>query len=367
MLPFFLPSVISYIIKPIGIFIGAINILFFQKSRIKIDFINVVLIILIDLYIIAFFRAIGGKGLTSAMSYLLYLVFAIVLINEEKTSEQLCFFVWLIVFSCIVFSIAVTVSNPIWSTTILNRTSLKVLWIKMNTNQIAYIPLIGLSVMPLIINNFIAQKHKSLIYVLLFFSIILFIYVILLSLSRSAFMAMIMIIVFWFLKIQKRLLKKKMLIICTIEILALVIILCVIYKHIPVYQKQRLFSIESYSDSTGRLESYRQAIDEVKQPLWGNGTGVWSSGKIHDLYLKLYYEVGIIGIITMIIFFVYLLVTTVKIKHGLFFVLIPVITQSILESGDAYTFWIPIILIIVAIKTIKKNDLGKENEACKGY
>ena len=69
----------------------------------------------------------------------------------------------------------------------------------------------------------------------------------------------------------------------------------------------------------------------------------------------------------MIIFIVYLLVTTVKIKHGLFFVLIPVITQSILESGDAYTFWIPIILIIVAIKTIKKNDLGKENEVCKGY
>ena len=133
-LPFLLPSVISNFIKPLAICWYLYIIVKKQKGRLLFSFEHKSIVILLMLYLIALIRAGGTDGVSSTISYIMYLLFAFFSIEIQLNRKQVDSFISLMYLSSAFFSIIVALSNPLWSTNIYNRTMLNVLWIRMNSN-----------------------------------------------------------------------------------------------------------------------------------------------------------------------------------------------------------------------------------------
>lgn len=153
-----------------------------------------------------------------------------------------------------------------------------------------------------------------------------------------------------------------------------------------------LFRIESLSltglseDRFNLLKFFSTNINEI--PLYGLGIGnqtmLWLTASsfndvpryldglgIHNTFIQIYIELGLIGFITFILFLIFLIFKTIKYKeHNLLFVFISLIISSFFESNIFYItspssilFW----FIVVKIVTIRKVEneniiLAKHNQ-----
>lgn len=70
--------------------------------------------------------------------------------------------------------------------------------------------------------------------------------------------------------------------------------------------------------TTGRSEIWRHALENLSNSFWGMGTGaayeIYDTG-LHNIYLQLYYDHGLIGVMIYLLFFVNNLVHAVKRKE----------------------------------------------------
>lgn len=339
-LPFFLPGTISNLLKPVAMLFCLFIILKKQKGIIKIQFEHICLLVLSAMYFIALIRSLGTDGVTGTISYILYLLFVIFSISCVLDKSEVKSFVWLLYVSTAVFSLCVAISNPMWSSNIYNRTSLNVLWISMNSNQIAYVSLIGFALVPYMLDN--QNSGKGRIFHLIVACI--FAYIILLTISRSAFLAFLAICFLYLISLLKRYRGVKK--------IGLFVLLCILsaaaivaaFKFLPEDQLTRLLSENAYSDSNGRIEMYADAINAVSNPLIGNGPGTYTgSGKIHNTVIKVYFETGIIGAVLIAALLCKLIFSSVQ--NPSIYLVVVLLFQAMLESGDAYTFWVLIILI----------------------
>lgn len=355
-LPFLLPSVISNLIKPLAICCYLYIIVKKQEGRLLFTFEHKSIIVLLMLYVIALIRAGGTDGVSSTISYILYLLFAFFSIEIQLTRRQIETFICLIYLSSAAFSIMVALSNPLWSTNIYNRTMLNVLWIRMNSNQIVYVSLIGIALIPYMLDN--KKVFKNTLFHLPL--ILIYIYIVLLTMSRSAFLCLISIICIYILELLSKYKgTKKIAIIISVFTVALAS-LYIIDNFIPAAQLARLFEKDAYSDSSGRTSMYIEAINAVQNPLWGSGPGTYAGhGKIHNVFIKMYFEIGIVGAIVLALIVLKLLLKSIK-NYGKFVFLV-LFFQAMLESGDAYTFWVPLILAYYMSIENKESKLCREN------
>lgn len=341
-LPYFIPTALSMLIKPIGIFL----IIIYLRTvgfKIKVKSQQVLLVLYMVVFAFAVVRS-NYDGLVPAIGYGIYILFSLVCISisfSQKGVERLlkaCF--W----AGAVFSLSVAISNPFFGTTMYKRTNLFLFGDEINVNQIVYVVVIGLSVLPrLLIKEEKIDKNWKM-YVPL---IIIMMYVVLLTLSRGGFLCLVGILglVVW--KLMKKTIKKN-----PIKTFLIGLIICAIIVSImsfmPSAQMNRLFSVSAYEDSTGRFEMFSSAISNVENVVFGNGYGVWGeTGKIHNLFINTYANCGLLGF-SVIIFLVVNLMIKIN-DEKIWCIFLPMIIQAMVESGDSYTFWIPYILVNILV------------------
>lgn len=353
-LPFFLPNIISNLIKPVAIIVCLMIILKKQKWVINIELEHGCLLILCMMYSIALMRVLGTGGIVDAISYILYLLFTFISISCELNKKNIESFISLLYIATAIFSVCVAISNPLWSSNIYNRTYLNVLWIRMNSNQIAYVSLIGLALAPYMLD----KKKTGKNYILHLTVTCILVYIILLTISRSAFLAFLAIGFIYLLSILKRCHGAKKILVFIFLCVSLVVAIIIAFKFLPKDQITRLLSKGAYSDSSGRIEMYVDAIKEVHNPFTGNGPGTYTgSGKIHNAIIKVYFETGIVGAVLITVLLCKLTFSAVH-NYGRYLVII-LLAQAMLESGDAYTFWVPVILLYHMSKGVKGQNLVK--------
>ncbi len=353
LIPFFVPFFISASIKPIGI-ITCVYIFFSSRQNIFKGLEQYLFFIFFSIYLCACCR-FNGSVSVGAIGYLLYILYSaayITINHSDKSIERIvkaCF--W----SGSLFALFVTVSNPLFVFNVYTRTFFRVLWIQMNANQIAYFIVIGFAAFPIILRNNKDSKIKRLIYILL---AIIMVYTIFLTLSRGGFICLMGISFLFILEVCSSKIKKN---IASIIILLayFIIISVVLYNIIPFDQMTRIFFLESYLDSNGRFDAFSNVFSSINNVFWGDGCDAWTgTQKIHNIFISIFCQTGMIGLFSFAFLVLY---EIINIRHfdSLYFS-IPFIVEAMVESGDSYTFWIPLIMISLFNKRKNNFILKKE-------
>lgn len=339
-LPFFIPTFISIWIKPIAVLAAALFVKKYCNGKIFISGSSALLALMMLIYIFSVLRAVNISDGIDAIGNLLCMLYAYSYISIEHSRECVKRLIYACFAAGLIFAIIAAISNPFFGTTALTRTSLYMFSIRMNSNQISYVVAIGVSVLPLLVVDKERLVKRWKFYT---FSFLIMIYVVLLTMSRGAFVAVVATSCLLFYKILKTYSRKSIVFLCVGLILILTFIL-VLLKYMPQEQINRLFSIDSYSNTNGRADMYLLAIEEVKNPIFGGGASLWTgSGKIHNAFINMYVETGIAGAGIMILLFS---LEILKIRRlEILCISIPMLLQGMVESGDSYTMWVPFILV----------------------
>lgn len=342
-LPFLLPTFLSNIIKPVFIF-GAIIVVVVKKRTILNKF-NAALFFFAVLYGIATIGALLQDGWIRGLSFLLYILlsyFSSIIGFDKKDIRGLSICLFLGGFF---FSLGILLFNPFFGTNWMNRTYLNVYHATINSNQCVYPALIALAAIPPIL--FIKRR---LLRFLIILSVFLHSYVVLLTMSRSGFLCWVCICLYIFIYffVKTKISHKKVILACFLICLFFAGLL--MYRALPSDMVTRLFKVESYSDSSGRFEMFLRGITSTKNIFFGDGVGAWAaiSGgtiKMHNLFVNVFMETGLLGLILLTLSI--LLPALKAIKTPYFVFVFPALFQSLLESGDAYTFWVPIAMLYI--------------------
>lgn len=350
-LPWLLPSLITQAFKPFAIFI-CLLILLIWKVKLRIGFIQIIAI-----YSVIYYTAILiGHGITGASLieyvsttlYMLMFLFSTIIYFNAKSVKLIMNSVFI---ASLTFAIIVAVSNPIIGTT--GRTSLGFLYTTVNGNLIPYAILPGLviGIQALLFGN----KYKN-FWTLV--AIFIMSYSLFMPATRGAFLCLLAVVILSIYRILIQLMKKRRF--TSIFGLGIVLIGIVIItiQYLPDSISMRLFDFRSYTDTSSRTEIYNASWNLAQENLWfGNGFDALSSlniGHTHNTYLEVLVYTGIIGVGMLITIIVSLLL---KMRQSLLYAFLAIsVVESMVETGGAYTFWIPII-----IATILSDHCKKEN------
>lgn len=340
-LPFLVPNAVSLFIKPIGIVAGVFWLI---KSNQDI-FRNKGLFFFLfffGIYVCACLRFRNTLNVNS-VGYLIYVVYALCLVTIDHSKKSIDRLIKGCFWAGALFALFVAVSNPFMSFNFYTRTRLLVLWQWINSNQIVYVVVIGFAAFPYLMHQLYLSKAKKLVYNLL---LIPMAYCVFMTLSRGGFACLLSISVVYFLHLEWRNIKNNK--VAFLGSLLLVIAagftLVDLFSFEYAQQLNRVISLESYEDSNGRMDMFSQAFSSVENIVIGGGCDAWNGGhKIHNIFISIFVQCGLLGLTAFVILFLFDIVR-IRSIYAIYFA-IPLIMQSMVESGDSYTFWIPFVVI----------------------
>ena len=338
LIPFFVPNVISSLIKPLGIIV-CIYFFIVSKQHLFKSLEQYLFFVFFSIYLCASCRYNESISL-GTIGYLLYIMYSATCVTVEHSEGSIEKTVKACFWSGALFALFVAISNPFFVYNIYTRTTFWVLWQEINSNQIVYFVAIGLAAFPILIKNKALSQKKRLIYVSL---AVVMIYAILLTLSRGGFLCMACITILFILDTQSSYLKNNVLK-NFVSVGLLILLAFILYKYLPFNQMSRILSADSYSDSNGRSVMFSEALSSINNVFIGDGCDAWTgSHKIHNIFISIFLQTGIVGLVSFVSLLLYEIVNIRRVS-SLYF-LIPLFVESMVESGDAYTFWIPLVMI----------------------
>lgn len=357
--PFFIPQYISILIKPATIcfaFLWQIS----HSMRIRIHSTQIWLLLFAALYSIAVLRTPTGGDVVSGIGYIIYIIYALCLTTIQYTDKTIKRFIWLLFLSGLCFATVTAISNPFFGTSIRTRAHLNMFSFVMNSNQISYVVAIGLCASLLLIYS---KGKFNKFWPLYFPCILVMLYVMFLTMSRGAFLGILGAYSLFACQLLKEHIKRgKFLYLWGIIIIS-ISIGYLIWVYLPDSVYERLLSTESYQNTNGRGEMYHLTISIIDNWFFGEGNDCWNAfgmlhGKIHNIFLNVLVETGITGLLTMLLV---LISVFRKIKNfAPLYLLAPMMMQAMVESGDAYTFWVPFIVsTIIVYSTLDKTKQAK--------
>lgn len=350
LIPFFVPNVISSLIKPIGIVFSLFYIIRTNQNIFKTKEL-ILFIVFFGMYAGACIRYNESIS-AGAIGYLIYILYTACLVTVDYTKKCVTWFFHACFWSGGIFALFVAISNPFFEYNIYTRTNFWVLWQEINSNQIVYFVAIGLAAFPFMIQKTKPTFILKLMYVMF---LLLMIYVILLTLSRGGFLCLSGILLLLLINLEWKYLRfdmKK----CVVTTIVFLMIVIVAYHYIPFDQMDRILSAESYSDSNGRSEMFSEAIASVSNVFVGDGCDAWTGNhKIHNIFISIFLQTGFFGLISFA-FVVFYQIVNIRSIYALFFA-VPMMVEAMVESGDAYTFWVPLFMISMINKAVNESGL----------
>ncbi|MCL2773489.1 MAG: O-antigen ligase family protein [Oscillospiraceae bacterium] len=284
-----------------------------------------------------------------------FIIIFLIITSINFNKEEIIFIINFLHIVCIVFSFIIIISNPLIGTR-LNRTAINFLTNTANANMISYFVSIGAVISWIKLLN----KTNLLRDV---FSLIIFLYVLLLVASRGGFLCFLVGSICIFLT-RWKLNKLKFVIIClAIFIISLIIIsnVNIIIKYVPM--ARRILIFDTYSDSNGRMDIWNNVFSNMTRTelIFGSGhvriSDITTTGLgAHNWYINILFSFGIIGLI-FFVFFVIIVGFNFSIYSSWFsmaFLSINIINSMVEESE--YIFWPTLILAVIIGKCSKKND-----------
>lgn len=345
-LPFFLPAIVSNMIKPFGIMIALYHIM--RSKRIVFKASHFFLLIYALLVFIAMVRSQNSSSYASSIGSILYVGYAFCYLSVEHTRKSIERLISCCFYAGTAFALIATISNPLWGTGAMERTYLRMFSRVMNSNQIAYISAIGLSTLPYILLDEHGLKKHWMKYLP---AIMLMFYVLLLTMSRGAFISSIAAVAVLFYDLIRRYSKRSF--IYTFVLLSVCAVgISLVFKYMPEDQFSRLMSKDSYEDASGRFDMFEEAISMVNNPVFGEGAGVWQarghSLKIHNFFIDIFVETGILGVSVFALPLI-MLFASVR-RMDVLCIAAPMVISAMVESGDDYIFWVPYILSMLLVQ-----------------
>ena len=355
---YFFPDIITNLFKPVLIIFLFFSILF-SNERLRINSITLVTTFALLYFSIIFL--VNGVSFRSFSGYVwlaLYLAIILILSTLKFTRKDFEVIIQSIYIGGFLFALCILISNPdITGMSVMNRMDVKYLNTTINANGISYIIIPGILIglhKIILSNNINKFKHIILVCIML--------YPIFYSMSRGGFLALFIGTLFVILHYIKYYSIKINVVKIMSIILTIIILTITTYSFIPQNIQNRLFSFTSY-ELNNRDALWEQAFTLAKNNLvFGSGysfywenTG-YSYGS-HNLFIDLLVSTGLIGAILMVLV-LFLVIIKSKKNLILYSFLTTSIVNSMVESGNSYSFWIPI--IITTIFTRFSSNINKD-------
>lgn len=338
LIPFFVPNAISALIKPLGI-VACICFFVASKQNVLKGVEQYLFFIFFSMYLCACCRYNENLSLGS-IGYLLYIIYSALYVTVDHTIDSVGRTIKACFWSGSLFALFVAISNPFFVYNVYTRTTFWVLWQEINSNQIVYFIAMGLAAFPFLIKNKSTSKLKKCAYILF---LVIMVYAILLTLSRGGFLCLVGILIVFILDLEMSYMKSNVL----KNILSFFVVMGIVYllfKNLPFNQMSRILSADSYADSNGRSIMFSEALSSINNIFIGDGCDAWTgSHKMHNIFISIFVQTGVLGLISFVSLLLYEFLN-VRTIAPLYF-LIPLMIESMVESGDAYTFWVPLIMI----------------------
>lgn len=354
-------------IKYLGLLIIVLIVFDLFYSNKKINKVPFLLIIWIFIEIFSILWSVGTEGVQVYFgSYVNIVVYAVVLSMYSFDRKELSFFENSLLLGSLLFSVLM-ICIPSSYHQIGFRETLFIAGAELDPNNIACFLLFGAVIS---LYRFLFCKNKRIIY-LLCFSISLF--SLLLTGSRGGFVGLglsllIMLVIFLY--------RKKGRILVKLSLLFLVLFgaYIIVNVFLPNELYERFFSFNTYETGSGRTEIWNRALPYIgKRLLFGNGMGsvlsigLGTAGSIagmHNTYLTIIFEVGIVGFIFFAAFLMSLFVKSVKNKCFLHLILLIAILccAFFLDSLVKRFFWNAIIFAILINNCISIDNKSEGEE-----
>lgn len=352
---YFFPDSITNLFKP-TLIVALLFVILLSNERLQINKITLLTILAIVYYLIVFLsNSISFRSFVGFSWLILCLTITMIISTLKYTEKDMKSIINSLYIGGFLFAFCILISNPnISNMNAMNRMEIKYLNTYINANGISYIIvtsiLIGLN--KIILSNKINKfKHILMVCIML--------YPIFYSMSRGGFLSLffgaLLIIIYYFKHFSIKVnLIKVISIMLTLSILVLLI-----SAFIPDDIKNRLFSFTSY-ELNNRDFLWKQAFSLAKTNIFfGNGYSFYweNTGYAygsHNLYIDLLVSTGLIGSFLMIFILINIIY---RCKNNLILIsfLVTPIVNSMVESGNSYSFWIPLILTIICIKYTQNN------------
>lgn len=220
----------------------------------------------------------------------------------------------------------------------------------------------------LLLDRFIRFKNNKVAFLV---SLLLVIYAIILTASRTAYITAVLVFslrILYALKGKKTLEKRLLLI---VVIVLFVIILGYAAYRIAPNNISRMLAIDTGDGGNGRIELWVRALKNwIENPLFGIGYGASFNPQApisdtnmvtHNTLLKLLSETGLIGLGLFIIFFISLFPFGYRMSALAKLVLLSVIVPSfLLDMLDNKVLWVVICYSIIIAKTKRTNNYNQQ-------
>lgn len=147
-------------------------------------------------------------------------------------------------------------------------------------------------------------------------------------------------------------------------VILLVVVIIGIYiveRYVPAASLERVIAFDEYEGGSGRIEKWETALNLIKQrPILGWGWGGYTINGIsavHNTYLTMLCDIGVVGTFLFFSPIVYILVQAVKHHSMLSFIVLVMglIPAFSIDSINKRFFWNAIIISFELIQYIRKN------------
>lgn len=347
-----LPDVLSNLIKPIVIVVligEAVLKKFYVDTYGKILFVY--------LFIVVVCSALNGLT-TALFSFLINIMYTFLIIIKKYKDKEMDFLLNSIKYASLVLAAILIISNPL-----INRISTPYIYllnISVNKNAIAYLISPGLYVCVQQLFDMKGKNKKGKTKFFYFIELFLLLYAGIYPMSRGGFLCMFFPL-FIFLADRYRAAIKKFKI---KKIVGGILILCLavyaMWNLLPKEYVNRLLLLESYTyhNSGNRDILVKQAIELVQgHELTGLGFGYYqsvlkTSYGAHNCFVDMYVNAGLVGLVGLIIIFVYPIIKCKNAKCYSWIVM--ALIAAFFESQMSYQVWVPLAIAWLIWKTEKK-------------
>ena len=150
-------------------------------------------------------------------------------------------------------------------------------------------------------------------------------------------------------------------------------ILYVLYdKNAIVHAFLQRFDFVDGDITTGRSDIWKEALDRLQNEIFGMGTGsayrIYDTG-LHNIYLQLFYDHGIVGAGIYIVFFLYNLMLAIKRKEPMQIYIQTLVLIYGMSGNPIYSNSFFIVYVIFSVVTVEKTNTKYlrpfENEVAK--
>lgn len=137
----------------------------------------------------------------------------------------------------------------------------------------------------------------------------------------------------------------------------------IINRYLPVASLERMLAFEEYSDGSGRMLKWSLAIEGFKErPVFGWGWGGYDfvGSVIHNTYLTMLCDVGLVGFLLFIIPLIQLAFYLLKNKCqlGILLLVNGLVSGFFLDAINKRFFWNTILIAVLLVEYYEKNDAG---------